>query len=107
VRRILEPFQQTRVDEHIQRSTHLVEVVAYIGGEPFAGQERTGMSMKEEEEIEVTRMPQGANAADEVFKTSTVHGAPVCRRPQSNGIIPAEAMRITLRPTDGMTPIPA
>ena len=86
---MLGAFQQTRVGEHVQRPTHLGEVVADIGGETLAGQERTRMPMKEEKKIEVTRMSQRANATDEVFKSFAVHGAPR-RQPQPSGIIPAE-----------------
>ena len=79
MRRTLRTLQQAGVGEEIERSRELIQIAAHVRGKSFAGQNRARMAMKKHQQIEITRVTQDTDAAQEMLKPSACHNLSIVR----------------------------
>ena len=54
------PFQETRTKQQIERPRDLREIVADVGGELLTAEHDARMPREEEQQVEITRVPQAS-----------------------------------------------
>lgn len=84
MRGVLRPFQNAPLDECLDRLRDLLHLVPQKSGELFTGQERSRMSMEENEQVEVAGRANDGSAGKkplDLFHAGTVCGTLVAHKP--------------------------
>ena len=84
MRGVLRPFQKATLNERLDRLRDFLHLVPQKSGELFTGQERSRMSMEENEQVEVAGRANDGSAGEEpldLFNAGTVRRTLVTHKP--------------------------